>query len=157
MRCFEKISYKQFKEDIFDDVDKYNSFNLPHRSTINSAGYDFESLVDVVLKPHETVKIPTGVKVKMNADEVLMLYVRSSMGFKYNVRMCNQTGIIDSDYYNNPDNEGHIFIKIQNEGDKNFDIKVGDKICQGIFMKYLTVDNEEKILNERVSGIGSTN
>lgn len=100
MRCFEKISYNQFKKDIFDNIDKYNSFNLPYRSTKNSAGYDFESLIDVVLKPNEKVKIPTGVKAQMNSDEVLMLYVRSSMVFKYNVRMCNQTGIIDSDYYN---------------------------------------------------------
>ena len=78
------------------------------------------------------------------------------MGFKYNVRMCNQVGVIDSDYYNNPDNEGHMFIKLENHGDRDYEVHVGDKICQGIFSKYLTVDNEEEIENVRTSGTGST-
>lgn len=157
MRFFEKISFKQFKEDIIDDQYLYNNLELPKRSTKKSAGYDFHSPIDAVLKPNEILKIPTGVKASMNDDEVLMLYVRSSMGFKYNIRMSNQTGIIDSDYYNNPSNEGHIFIKLQNEGIDDFIIKKGDRICQGIFIKYLTVDDEEKIEKERISGIGSTN
>lgn len=157
MRCFEKISFEQFKIDIIDDKDLYNQLAVPKRSTLKSAGYDFESPISFVLKPNETIKIPTGIKASMNDDEVLMIYVRSSMGFKYNIRMCNQTGVIDSDYYNNHNNEGHIFIKIQNEGSKDFVINKGDKICQGIFIKYLTVDNEEKICNERIGGIGSTN
>ena len=79
------------------------------------------------------------------------------MGFKYNVRMCNQVGVIDADYYNNNDNEGHMWIKIQNEGDKDYIVKKGDAMIQGIFMKYLKVDNEEIIENERIGGIGSTN
>ena len=157
MRYFEKISFKQFKNDIKDDIELYNEYQTPKRSTKKSAGYDFCSLIDVVLKPNESIKIPTGIKACMNDDEVLMLYVRSSMGFKYNIRMCNQTGIINSDYYNNETNEGHIYIKLQNEGNEDFVIKKGDKICQGIFIKYLTVDNEEKIEKERISGIGSTN
>jgi len=77
------------------------------------------------------------------------------MGFKYNVRMCNQVGIIDSDYYNNCDNEGHIWIALQNEGKKVFSIKSGDAICQGIFLNYLTCDDINN--NVRVGGIGSTN
>lgn len=157
MRVFEKISFDQFKKDILDDWKLYNELEVPKRSTKNSAGYDFVSIIETVLKPGDIIKIPTGIKVSMNADEVLMLFVRSSMGFKYNVRMCNQTGIVDSDYYNNEDNEGHIFIKIQNEGDKDFVINKGDKICQGLFMKFLTVDCEEEITKERISGIGSTN
>lgn len=157
MRKFEKISFEQFKKDIIDDKNLYNSLELPKRSTKNSAGYDFRSPLSLVIKPDECVKIPTGIKAEMNSDEVLMLYIRSSMGFKYNVRMCNQTGVIDSDYYNNPTNEGHIFIKIQNEGKEDFVINKGDKICQGIFINFLTVDSEEEIENERVSGIGSTN
>ena len=157
MRVFEKISFEQFKKDISDNLELYNELQIPKRSTKNSAGYDFTSVLDIVLKPDEIIKIPTGIKACINTDEVLMLFVRSSMGFKYNVRMCNQTGIIDSDYYNNRDNEGHIFIKIQNEGDKDFIINKGDKICQGLFMKFLTVDKEEEIKKERISGIGSTN
>ena len=157
MRIFEKISFEQFKKDIGDNIDLYNGYCLPKRGTKNSAGYDFFALYDYTLKPGEIMKIPTGIKVNMNEDEVLFLIDRSSMGFKYNVRMCNQVGVIDSDYYNNSDNEGHIWIKIQNEGEKEYSVKKGDAMIQGIFIKYLTVDNEDKINNERIGGIGSTN
>jgi dUTP pyrophosphatase len=156
MRKFEKISFEQFKKDICDDINLYNSYNLPKRSTKESAGYDFESIQDFVLKPGEIKKIPLGIKVDMNSGEVLFLIVRSSQGFKYNVRMCNQVGVIDKDYYNNSENEGHMFIKLENHGDKDYVVKKGDKIIQGIFMNFLTVDNEEKIENVRTSGIGST-
>ncbi len=157
MRKFEKISFEQFKKDICDDKNTYETYNLPKRQTKFSAGYDFESLIETVLKPNESVKIPLGIKVSMYEDEMLMLLVRSSMGFKYNVRMCNQVGIIESDYYNNPDNEGHMFIKLHNHGKEDFIIKKGDRICQGIFVKFLTVENEEKINNIRAGGLGSTN
>ncbi len=156
-RYFEKISFEQFKKDCSDDIELYNSYSLPKRSTKYSAGYDFFSLYDFVLKPNEIKKIPTGVKICMNKDEMLMLVVRSSMEFKYNVRMCNQIGIFESDYYNNSNNEGHAWLKLQNEGDKDYIVKKGDAICQGIFTKFLTVDNEEKIINERKGGLGSTN
>lgn len=156
-RYFEKISFEQFKKDCSDDIELYNSYLLPKRSTKYSAGYDFFSLYDFILKPGEIKKIPTGVKINMNKDEMLMLVIRSSMGFKYNIRMCNQIGIFESDYYNNPNNEGHAWLKLQNEGDKDYVVKKGDAICQGIFTKFLTVDNEEKIINERKGGLGSTN
>ena len=157
MRVFNKISYNQFEKDVISDIDLYNSYKMPQRSTENSAGYDFFSIMDYVIKPGESKKIPLGIKACMNCDEVLFLIVRSSMGFKYNIRMCNQIGVIDSDYYDNIDNEGHIWIKLQNEGEKDYTIKKGDKIIQGIFLKYLLVDNEKEVKNKRVSGIGSTN
>lgn len=157
MRKFEKISFEQFKKDIADDINLYNSYNLPKRSTKGSAGYDFTALMDFEIEPNMVKKIPTGIKVSMNSDEVLFCLVRSSMGFKYNVRMCNQVGVIDSDYYNNSDNEGHIWIKLHNHGNEIYKVQKGDKICQGIFTKYLTVDDEEEIEKERESGIGSTN
>lgn len=157
MRCFEKISFEQFKNDVCDDKLIYNKFKLPNRSTKNSAGYDFFSLFDFSLKPGEIMKIPTGIKVNMENNDVLFLVVRSSMGFKYNVRMCNQVGVIDSDYYNNSDNEGHIWIKLKNEGDKDFIVKNGDAICQGIFLNYLTVTNERDVKKIRNGGLGSTN
>lgn len=157
MRFFEKISFEQFKKDISDDEELYNSFSLPKRSTKNSAGYDFKALTSFVLKKGERKKIPLGVKVSFENDEVLIIVVRSSMGFKYNIRLCNQVGIIDSDYYNNSDNEGHIWICLENEGEEDFNVSEGDNICQGIFVKYLTVDNEETIDNLRNSGFGSTN
>lgn len=157
MRSFEKISFEQFKNDVCDDKLIYNKFKLPNRSTKNSAGYDFFSLFDFSLKPGEIMKIPTGIKVNMENNDVLFLVVRSSMGFKYNVRMCNQVGVIDSDYYNNSDNEGHIWIKLKNDGDKDFIVKNGDAICQGIFLNYLTVTNERDVKKIRNGGLGSTN
>ncbi len=156
MRKFEKISVEQFNKDV-NSPSKYEEYILPKRMTQSSAGYDFFSIIDLVINPFECQKIPTGIKAKMNKDEVLLLFVRSSMGFKYNVRMVNQVGIIDADYYNNIDNEGHIWIKLQNEGEKPYIIKKGDRICQGIFIKYLTVDDENNVDNIRLSGLGSTN
>ena len=155
MRYFEKISFKQFSKDICDDKDLYEEYELPKRATKSSAGYDFYALYDMVLHPGEILKIPTGYKAKFNYDEMLMLVIRSSMGFKYNVRMCNQVGIIDSDYYNNSDNEGHMWVSLQNEGKEDYVIKKGIAYCQGIFVKYLTCGDEIDTVRE--SGIGSTN
>ena len=155
MRYFEKISFEQFSKDICNDRDLYDSYELPKRATRSSCGYDFYAIEDIVLHPGEIKKIPTGYKAKFNEDEMLMLVVRSSMGFKYNVRMCNQVGIIDSDYYNNSDNEGHMWVSLQNEGNKDYEIKKGTAYSQGIFVKYLTCGDE--VDNERESGIGSTN
>lgn len=157
MRKFEKISFNQFKKDVKDDKELYESIILPKRGTKNAAGYDFFALYDYTLKPREIMKVPTGIKVSMEEDDVLFLLDRSSMGFKYNVRMCNQVGVIDSDYYNNSDNEGHMWIKIQNEGDKDYVVKKGDAMIQGVFLKYLKVDDECEITEERKGGLGSTN
>ena len=151
MRYFEKISFEQFKKDVCDDKNLYNEYTLPRRDTEFAAGYDFKALFDYTLEPGEIKKIPTGVKANMEGDEVLLLVDRSSMGFKYNVRMCNQIGVIDKDYYNNKDNEGHIWIRIQNEGDRPYSVKKGEGMIQGMFMKYLTVDNEESDFKMRKS------
>ena len=157
MRKFEKISLKQFIKDTGITEKEYNEITLPHRATPQSAGYDFHILEELTLKPGEIKKVPTAIKASMNSDEVLMIYIRSSLGFKYNMRMCNQAGIIDSDYYNNEDNEGHIFIAIQNEGQETVNLKANDRFAQGIFIKYLTADDEEEITSTRTGGIGSTN
>lgn len=157
MRKFEKISFDQFKKDIKDDIELYNNYKLPVRKTKNAAGYDFIAIEDIEILPNEIKKIPTGIKAQFNEDEFLMLLVRSSMGFKYNVRMCNQVGIIDADFYNNIDNEGHMWFALQNQGDKAFKVLAGEAYGQGIFTKYLIVDDEEIILNDRKGGFGSTN
>ena len=155
MRFFEKISFEQFVKDIGNDRELYDSYELPRRASKNSCGYDFISFKDIVLHPGEIIKIPTGYKASFEADEVLLLVVRSSMGFKYNVRMCNQVGVIDSDYYNNSSNEGHMWVALKNEGDKDYIINKGDAYSQGIFIKYLTTyDNVDSI---RSGGFGSTN
>lgn len=154
MRKFEKISWEQFKKDILDDKELYESYSLPRRETCQAAGYDFFALYDYTVKPGEIKLVPTGVRVCMESDDVLLLLARSSMGFKWNVRLCNQVGVVDADYYNNPGNGGHMWIKIQNEGDKDYVVKKGDGMCQGMFVKYLITDDDtETDFIERVSDL----
>lgn len=156
-RGFEKISKTQFMKDISSDEKLYNEYNLPKRGTKYSAGYDFCVLNDYIIKPGEIVKIPTGIKAYMHSDEVLFILIRSSLGFKYNARLCNQVGVIDKDYYNNDSNEGHIWVALKNEGDKDLVLKRGDRFVQGVFSKILTIDNEEETTTSRMGGFGSTN
>ena len=143
MRDFEKISFKQFKKDVAEDINLYNEYELHQRDSDSTAGYDIYLLQDLIIEPNEIKKIPTGIKSFFEKDEVLFLIVRSSTGFKYNIRLCNQVGVIDSDYYNNQNNEGHIWIKIQNEGKEKVIIPQGEAIVQGIFLKYLTTQSDK--------------
>ena len=154
-RYFEKISFERFSLDVKNDRKLYDEYKLPRRASKNSCGYDFLAIEDYIIHSGEIKKIPTGYKAKFLSDEMLMIVVRSSMGFKYNVRMCNQVGVIESDYYNNISNEGHMWVALQNEGDKDYIINKGDAYAQGIFIKFLTCgDNPEE---ERIGGLGSTN
>ena len=157
MRDFEKISFEQFEKDVSKDISLYNEYKLPYRDSDATAGYDIYLLEDLELQPKETKKIPTGIKSYFPKDEVLLLVVRSSMGFKYNVRMCNQVGVIDADYYNNSNNEGHMWIRIQNHGDKDYVVNKGDAMIQGMFVKYLKTDDDIESENSRNGGFGSTN
>ena len=154
MRKFEKVSIDEFSK--YYDKTLYEEYDLPKRMTSHSAGYDFFAIEGFTIKPGEIKKIPTGYKATFGNDEMLMILVRSSMGFKYNVRMTNQVGIIESDYYNNIDNEGHIFVSLQNEGDIDFVVKKGEGYAQGIFTKFLICD-DDVTTNERQGGLGSTN
>ena len=155
MRKFEKVSREVFERDIPDG--NYDELILPKRGTKYSAGYDFYSPISFTLRPGERKVIPTGMKVCMEENEFLAIYVRSSLGFKYDIRMCNQVGVIDADYYNNTSNEGHMWIKIQNEGDKDYVVKKGDAMIQGIFVKFLKTDHDIESEKRRNGGIGSTN
>lgn len=155
MRKFEKISFSQFSHDISNDKNLYDEYNLPRRGTSKSAGYDFYAINGFVIHPGEILKVPTGVKVIMNNDEFLGIYVRSSMGFKYNVRLTNQVGIVDADYYNNPDNEGHIYFQVINLSPFDIQLKKGDKIGQGIIKHYLITD-DDNASGQRLGGFGST-
>ena len=157
MRKFEKISFEQFAKDIKNDKKLYDEYKKPIRKTKLSAGYDFMAIEDIAINPGEIVKIPTGIKAVFPEDETLLLFVRGSVGYHWNVRMCNQVAIIDSDFYNNAGNEGHMWFALQNEGDKTFIIKKGESFGQGIFIKYFVVDDEEDIENVRIGGFGSTN
>ena len=133
MRKFEKISKSEFLKDVPDA--NYDDIILPKRSTLNSAGYDFYSVISFTLSPGERRVIPTGIKASMNSNEFLSIY---------------------ADYYNNSENEGHIFVCLMNEGDKVLEIKKGDRIVQGIFMPFLITD-DDKTTDIRMGGIGSTN
>lgn len=160
---FLKVSFEQFKSDYFDTFgeckgifDVYNNINLPKRATSDSAGYDFYTPVGFILKPGETIKIPTGIRVRIDEGWVLKIYPRSGLGFKFRVQLDNTVGIIDGDYYNS-DNEGHIFIKITNASNecKTVTINSGDAFAQGIFAEYgITVDDDAKGI--RNGGFGST-
>lgn len=151
MRDFEKISFEQFCKDVKKDKTLYDTYKLPTRDSKSTAGYDLYLLENLELKPKEIVKLPTGIKSYFQNDEVLLIVIRSSMGFKYNIRLVNQIGIIDADYYNNKDNEGHIFIKIQNEGPETVNFKSGEAIAQGIFLKYLTTKSDSNLRLDRRS------
>lgn len=130
---------------------------LPKRSTKHSAGYDFHTTnsLPVLILPQKTVVFDTGIKVSMESDEVLVMHIRSSVGIKRGLILSNCTGVIDADYYNNPDNEGHIRIALTNIGDVAQTIKPREKIAQGIFIKYFLTDDDD-VSTERVGGIGST-
>ncbi|MBQ8300411.1 MAG: deoxyuridine 5'-triphosphate nucleotidohydrolase [Clostridia bacterium] len=160
---FEKVSFEQFKadwEDTFGTAENikeiYDGIKLPKRATAGSAGYDFYTPLDVELKAGESIKIPTGVRVKINDGWVLKIYPRSGLGFKFRLQLNNTVGIIDSDYYNS-DNEGHMFCKIMNDSNENktVSLKAGDGFCQGIFVEYgITFDDD--VTDERNGGFGST-
>lgn len=146
----------------FELVSKYNNETIlmPKRATKKSACYDIFNNTgkDIVLQPGQmSDAISTKVKSYMLDDEVLMAYVRSGHGFKYSVKLANSVGIIDSDYYNNEKNEGEIFIKLHNQGDKELVIKLNEAMAQFMFIKYLLADDDNFIDGDiRKDGFGST-
>ena len=133
--------------------------NLPIRKTKYSAGYDIEAAEDVTIpsfkKGMAPTLIKTGIKAYMQDDEVLMLYNRSSNPKKKGLVLAKGVGIVDADYYENPDNDGHIMFAFFNIKDEDIEIKKGDAIGQGIFQKYYSVDNDNA-QGERLGGFGST-
>ena len=133
--------------------------NLPVRKTKNSAGYDIEAAEDVIVPAFKagmkTTLIKTGLKAYMQADEMLCLYNRSSNPGKKGLILANSVGIVDSDYYENPDNDGHIMFAFFNFKDEDVEIKKGDCIGQGIFEKFLVVDGDNAE-GQRMGGFGST-
>lgn len=162
---FEKVSFEQFRKDWIDtfgekknvDIKEiYDNIKLPKRATYGSAGYDFFSTINITLQPNFTIKIPTGIRCKMNDGWVLKCYPRSGLGFKYRLQLNNTVGIIDSDYFYS-DNEGHIMLKITNDTNeaKILKINAGDGIAQGIFVEYgITYDDDADGI--RNGGFGST-
>lgn len=169
---FEKVSFDEFKKsynklksnfESFDDKELkeiYDNIKLPKRATAKSAGYDFYAPfyfeVGHHLSMYNAVVIPTGIKVCLDDDKVLMLAPRSGLGFKRGVELANTIGVIDADYYNNADNEGHIMAKIQTKCEwDDAKINAGDAYMQGIIISYYTVENDCSD-SERKGGLGST-
>lgn len=155
---FEKVSLGQFREGYSGEnaEEVYDALKLPKRATSGSAGYDFFAPFDIELKPGETAKVPTGIRVKIAEGWLLSLYPRSGLGFKFRLRLDNTVGIIDSDYYFS-DNEGHIFAKITNESNDGKTVKIaaGTGFMQGIFTEY-GITEDDGADGIRNGGFGST-
>ncbi len=126
---------------------------LPRRATSGSAGYDFFCPMDVALAPGEAMTVPTGVRCEMEPGWVLMLFPRSGLGFKHQVRLANTVGVIDSDYFHAA-NEGHIMVRIVN-GTRELRIAKGERFCQGVFLPHGLAE-EDEVLAGREGGFGST-
>ena len=177
---FEKVSEDIFTAEAFESLDllpdeaheAYEALKFPKRATKGSAGYDFYAPADITLAPGESVKVPTGMRARMDDGWVLMIFPRSGMGFKYRLMLDNTVGVIDADYYYS-DNEGHIMIKVTNnsalgsvqkctpdEGEpeisgKVLHISAGQAFAQGVFLPFgITTDDD--VENERNGGFGST-
>lgn len=148
---------KRYFEVVKDEFRKYGDveIKLPVRGDKRSAGYDFVTPVDIELAPGERKLIFTDVKAFMQDDEVLELYVRSSIGC-LGIILQNCTGIIDSSYFNNPKNDGNIGIPLWNTSDHKITIEAGERVIQGVFKKYLIADNDKYLNGERVGGFGSS-
>ena len=154
-RGFSFISKQEFDKVFYPFGTKYEDLKEPKRATAKSAGYDCYAPFNIDLEPNEEIKVPTGIKSYMLNDEMLLALPRSGHGFKYYIRLANTLGVIDADYIDS-DNEGHIWIKIRNEGNKNFHIDKGEAFCQLIFQKYLLADDDDFVGNKRNGGMGST-
>ena len=167
MNRFEKVSEGQYLKDILNDmkvdyeimstaIQEYANIKVPVRAHVGDAGYDFFSPVSFTLHPGETIKLATGIRVILDEDKFLAIVPRSGLGFKYRLQLDNTLGVVDASY-SLSDNEGHIFIKMTNDGRQGRDvvIKEGDAIAQGIIMKYYTVDDDETS-GVRNGGFGSS-
>ena len=162
---FFKVSEKQFTQDFCavcqgakqeEAKEIYENIRLPERATKGSAGYDIYTPISYTLRPGESAKIPTGIRVKIEDGWFLSVFPRSGLGFKFRLQLDNTVGVIDSDYYF-AENEGHIFVKVTNDSkeEKIVVLEEGKAFCQGIFLEYgITVDDEADGI--RVGGLGST-
>ena len=139
----------------FERITNSNAI-LPRRGTSYSAGYDIATYEQTTVAPFSTAYIPTGLKVQMPKNEFLMIVPRSSLFKKYHLIILNSFGVIDSDFYNNSDNEGHFMIVVLNLSTEPITVPAGEKIVQGIFVKYFTTDDDEPVHQIRSGGFGST-
>lgn len=150
---FTKVSRERFIADGGDES-AYDGIKLPVRATSGSAGYDFFAPSELSIPAGGTVKVPTGIRCRMDNDRVLAIFPRSGLGFKYRLALDNTVGIIDADYFG-ADNEGHIMIKMTNNGTRDLVVEAGKGFAQGIFLKYYLTD-DDSVAASRTGGFGST-
>lgn len=143
------------KFEFVENMKEGSFLKLPERSTKSSAGYDFFNPTKVVCKSHEITMIPTGIKAQFPDDEALFLFNRSSNPKKKGLIILNGVGVVDSDYYNNADNEGEMSFVFYNMLNEDVTLEAGEKLGQGIFMKYAKTD-DDTAEGERTGGFGST-
>ncbi len=129
---------------------------IPKRATSKSAGYDLSSIEDVIIKPREIKLVKTGLKAIMPDDEALFIFPRSSLAIKKGLVMSNSVGVVDADYYGNIDNDGLIMVPLMNILDQEVKIQKGERIAQGIFMKYQVTKDDEPTHSTRLGGFGSS-
>jgi len=139
----------------FEKVSRVRDIKLPERATENSAGYDFFAIEDIVLPAKQLTRVMTGVKCELRPYMFLLLANRSSNPSKKGLFLANGVGVVDADYYNNPDNEGEIGFEFYNFSDEDKEIKKGEKIGQGIIMTFNRVQNDN-VTATRDGGFGST-
>ena len=166
MIAIHKISLAQYQKDRLampgvqvtasQIEEEYAGIVIPRRGTLVSAGYDFHTPFDFALEPGQVLVVPTGLRAVMEDDMWLGIYIRSSLGFKYGVRLVNSVAVIDADYAW-ADNEGHLKIGIYNGGDAAVKLKAGDAFAQGICHKYFRTYDDEPVNRRRTGGFGSTN
>lgn len=113
-----------------------------------------EELIKGYFKP---VHVHTGIKACMCDDEVLELYNRSSNPVKLGLVLSNSVGVVDSDYFENKENDGEISFAFYNFSYEDVTIHEGDRIGQGVFKKFLRPTTNIRVRDEeRVGGYGST-
>jgi len=151
---FMHVSEEQYATSALPDALPLNDIPLPRRATAGSAGYDFICPADVTLQPGDAITISTGIRCEMQPGWVLMLFPRSGLGFKHQVRLANTVGVIDADYFLAA-NEGHIMVRIVNGGDHAVNIAKGERFCQGVFLPHGLAE-EDEVLSDRTGGFGST-
>ena len=142
----------------FEVIKTYEHLDLlvPQRATKHSAGYDFASIEDIEIKPGEIKMIPTGLKALIPDNEALFIFPRSSLGIKKGLMMSNGVGVVDADYYNNENNEGHIMIPLYNFSTKTVKVEKGERVAQGIFMNYQKTIDDDPDHSARLCGFGSS-
>lgn len=128
---------------------------IPQRKTARSAGYDLAAADAVQIPPGQVRLVPTGLKAYMGESEVLVLSIRSSLAAKRSLALANGIGVIDSDYADNPENEGHILVAVHNFGPVPAEIAAGERVAQGIFLPYL-ITADDRAGGDRLGGFGST-